>query len=88
MATPGARQRPAEGVGGTRGESGSGEHTDWTDLPSEATLHSERSQDRSRQKWPKSDLRGKWEDLKGEDETGLTLSSVVATSYMWLFTFK
>lgn len=86
MATPGPGEA-AEGVGGTMGESGSGGHTDWTDLPSEATLRSERLQDRSRQKWSKSDPRGKGEDLRGE-ETGLALSSVGATSYTWLFTFK
>lgn len=55
---------------------------------SEATLHSEGLKVRSRQKWSESDVGGKWEDPRGEDETGLTLSSVVATNYMWLFTFK
>ena len=30
-ASPGTRQRPAEGVGGTRGESENGGHTDWTE---------------------------------------------------------
>lgn len=34
--------------------------------PAEATLHSDRLQDRSRQKWSKLDPRGEWEDLREE----------------------
>lgn len=36
------------------------------DLPPLKLLSTARLQDRSRQKWSKSDLRGKWQDLRGE----------------------